>query len=140
MQKKYISPTLVLTFLGLCFAGYLSLTKLITNVCALNEACPYFIGYPACWYGFAMFAIMFITALLVYLNKVQLSKARYIIGVVSLIGIIFAGSFIVPEMRPLLAGQASYSLGLPSCAYGFIFYVIIFGLTLRTPNETKEIL
>ncbi len=140
MQKKYIGSVLVLTFLGVCFAGYLSLTKLITNTCALNEACPYFLGYPACWYGLGLFSIMFVTALLTYLNKTSLSKARWIIGIVSLIGIFFAGNFIVPEMKPLLAGSASYSLGLPSCAYGFIFYVIIFGLVLRKPKiETTTI-
>jgi hypothetical protein len=134
MQKKYIGSILVLTFLGVCFAGYLSLTKLITNTCVLNETCPYFLGYPACWYGLVLFSIMFVTAMLTYLNKTSLSKARWIIGVVSLIGIFFAGSFIVPEMKPLFAGSARYSLGLPSCAYGFIFYVIIFGLVLRKPK------
>ena len=134
MQKKYIGSILVLTFLGVCFAGYLTLTKLITNTCALNETCPYFLGYPACWYGLGLFSIMFVTALLTYLNKTSLSKARLIIGVVSLIGILFAGNFIVPEMKPLFAGSAKYALGLPSCAYGFIFYVIIFGLVLRKPR------
>jgi hypothetical protein len=32
--------------------------KLFSGMCAFDESCRYFPGYPACWYGFAMYLIM----------------------------------------------------------------------------------
>jgi uncharacterized membrane protein len=63
-QKTYLKWTLLLTVAGTAFSGYLSLTKLLTGTCALNEACPYFLGYPACIYGFGMFSTMLVITII----------------------------------------------------------------------------
>ena len=56
---------------------------------------------------------------------------RDVLLTVSALGILFAGYFTVPEIGKLLAGsQNGYSLGLPTCAYGFIFYILIFCLSI----------
>ena len=49
---------LALSIAGLLFSGYLSSYRFFSDTCAFNEPCPYFLGYPACYYGFAMFLIM----------------------------------------------------------------------------------
>ena len=116
---------------GLLFSGYLSATKLFTSTCPFNEPCPYFLGYPACWYGFFMFLIIFTSATLGLLKKISEKTMAKIVTVVSGIGILFAGNFTIPEIGKLISGtKTGYSLGLPTCAYGLIFYILIFCLSV----------
>ncbi|QQS60327.1 hypothetical protein IPN41_04435 [Candidatus Falkowbacteria bacterium] len=126
-----------LTLAGFLFSGYLSLVKLLSNTCALNEPCPYFLGYPACWYGFGMFTVLFILAIISQWK--ESTKLIYWFQiVVSLIGIIFAGYFTVPEIIRLFNGTSAYSLGLPTCAYGLIFYILIFILATRRLQQLSK--
>lgn len=121
---------LTLSILGTVFAGYLSATKLITDTCAFNEGCPYFLGYPACWYGFVLFLSLLILTLVAMFGKGASKNYIRAISVVSLIGIIFSGSFVLEEVTKWLSGQ-NYVLLLPSCVYGLIFYIAIFVLSLK---------
>lgn len=108
---------------GLLFSGYLSAVKFFSNACAFNEPCPYFLGYPACWYGFGMYLAMFIATGLAITRKTGYTTALKVDLGVSAVGIVFAGSFVVQE---LLQSRITGVLGLSTCAYGFIFYIAIF--------------
>jgi len=50
--------------------------------------------------------------------------------VLSVIGMFLSGYFAVPEMLGLLRGEVNYMLGLPTCAYGLFFYIVIFVVSL----------
>ncbi len=128
-RQKWV---LTLTAGGVLFAGYLSAVKFITDTCAFGEGCPYFLGFPACYYGFAMFSVMFVFATLRVLQKVSLRTANEIILITSVLGTLFAGYFTITELPVLLSeGLGAFMLGLPTCALGFIFYVIIFVLEFK---------
>ncbi|MGH7249652.1 MAG: hypothetical protein ACREGC_01640 [Minisyncoccia bacterium] len=119
-----------LSLAGVLFSGYLSAIKIFTSTCAFNEPCPYFLGYPSCWYGFGMFLVIFLTATFGFKSPSPKSAPK-IISAVSLLGILFAGYFTIPEIGKLIYGmKTGYSLGLPTCAYGLIFYIIIFILSV----------
>ncbi|PIR80002.1 MAG: hypothetical protein COU25_02535 [Candidatus Levybacteria bacterium CG10_big_fil_rev_8_21_14_0_10_35_13] len=122
---------LLLGIAGLAFAGYLSSYKLLNNACALNESCPYFLGYPACYFGFVMYFAITVFAVLLVFKKIRQQLALNAILTVSFLGILFAGYYTVGEL-PLLfeKGFNAYVLGLPTCALGLIFYIAIFSLTL----------
>ena len=116
---------------GILFSGYLSAIKFFSATCAFNEPCPYFLGYPACYFGFGMFLIIFASAWLGQLKNVSEKIMSKIIVVVSGVGILFAGYFTIPEIGKLFSGvNAGYSLVLPTCAYGLLFYIIIFILSV----------
>lgn len=138
MYKKII---FILTSAGLLFSGYLSAVKLFTATCALNEPCPYFLGYPACWYGFAMFLVLFTLAAFSFSKKGKLKTIVKVQAFVSGLGMLFAGYFAIPEIGRLFSGQSAYLLGLPTCAYGFIFYIIIFTLSIfyLITNKTRTL-
>ena len=55
---------------GILFSGYLSAIKFFSATCAFNEPCPYFLGYPACYFGFGMFLIIFASAWLGQLKNI----------------------------------------------------------------------
>ncbi len=112
---------------GLLFSGYLSAVKLFSGTCAFNESCPYFLGYPACWYGFSMYLFMFIATGIGLTRKLPLSALCKADATVSLLGIIFAGSFVIQEIA---AAQVTGTLGLSTCVYGLIFYIAIFATAL----------
>lgn len=118
---------------GLVFAGYLSGVKLFTETCAFNEQCPYFLGYPSCWYGFGMYLIMFATLVSAAARKTAGKGPEKVVAFVSFLGILFAGYFAVAEIAAWFgpAGVTLYALGLPTCVYGLIFYVAIFVIALR---------
>jgi uncharacterized membrane protein len=117
----------VLGVAGVLFSGYMSGVKFFSKTCAFNETCPYFLGHPACYYGFAMFlAIMIFAGLLVW-RKIKENQALNIIIAISLLGILFAGYFTMGEL-PLLFknGFSAYVFGLPTCGLGLIFYIAVF--------------
>lgn len=124
-----------LTLAGVSFSGYLSAIKFFTDTCAFNESCPYFIGYPACWYGFAMYLVMFATACLALVGKLAFKKSLNIIRGVSLLGIIFSGSFAIQEV---MRSRATGTLGLSTCVYGLLFYLAIWIVALLAFKKIKR--
>ncbi len=120
-----------LSLAGVLFSGYLSGTKLLTSTCAFNESCPYFLGYPACYFGFALFLTLFVISLMLVTGKTRFMKAAKINALFSGLGVLFSGYFAYPEVRDMLAGTLPYRFfGLTTCAYGFIFFALVFILSL----------
>lgn len=112
---------------GVLFAGYLSSVKFFSETCAFGESCPYFWGYPACYYGLVMFLTITAMPILWHFRKIKEKTADITVLVVSFLGILFAGYFTLQELPILFTkGFGAYLLGLPTCALGLIFYVIIF--------------
>lgn len=121
---------------GLIFSGYLSAVKLFTETCAFNESCPYFLGYPACYYGFVMYLVITIFAGLHVAHTIDGKRANEVILWTSFLGILFAGYFTVLELPLLFSdGLSAYVLGLPTCALGLIFYLILTVLSLRLKKD-----
>lgn len=119
---------LALALAGLAFSGYLSSVKFFTATCALGETCPYFLGYPACYFGFIMYVILTLAAVL--LVRTAAPRALSVMAGVSLLGILFAGYFTVGEIPVLLSdGVQAFVMGLPSCAWGLLMYSAIFIVT-----------
>lgn len=130
---------LVLSLGGLCFSGYLSGIKFFTKTCAFNESCPYFLGYPACYYGFAMYLALTILSILNLLGKFNSRSIIKSIISVSGLGIIFAGYFTFKEIPILFAkGLTAYVLGLPTCALGLIFYITIFVIAIMSLGSMNQ--
>ncbi len=121
----------VLSLMGVMFSGYLSGVKFFTETCAFNESCPYFWGYPACYFGFGMFSALFITSALLLWQKIGKKKGLLGMILVSILGILFAGYFTLGELPILFEkGLSAYLLGLPTCALGLVFFVVIFFVSL----------
>lgn len=136
MRQKVII-LFVLTSAGLLFSGYLSGTKLLLGSCAFNEPCPYFLGYPACWYGFAMYLAMFAMTAIALISQKSSAMARAIKTdlVISIVGILFAGNFVVQEIaRSAVTGV----IGLSTCTYGLIFYIAIFIVSIVKPRSARQ--
>ena len=135
LNKNMKKAILILSIAGLIFAGYLSGVKFFSGSCALGEGCPYFLGYPACYFGFAMYLLLTIYALILVFGK-DGSIAVRPIKLISFLGILFAGSFTIGEI-PLLfdKGFGAFALGLPTCALGLIFYVTIFRLVMKIRSK-----
>lgn len=134
-MKKLI---LVLGLAGLLFAGYLSGVKFFSNSCALGETCPYFWGYPACYFGLVMYLLITILAVLLVFNSLMARRVLMLIIIVSGLGILFAGYFTFGELPLLFSeGFSAYALGLPTCALGLIFYLAIFIIALVERSKTR---
>ena len=123
----------ILASAGLLFSGYLSAAKLVSETCAFNEPCPYFLGHPACWYGFAMYLIMFIVTGGALVRKMPGKDAAVTDAIVSFAGILFAGGFVIQEIAQ---SKVTGALGLSTCAYGLIFYIAIFIVSLIPFRKT----
>ena len=129
-SATYIKTMFFLGLAGLLFSGYMSAIKLFTATCAFNSPCPYFLGYPACFYGFGMFLVIFVSAILGYFKKIYKKTNTWIILIVSGLGIIFSGYFTIPEIKKLLIHlNTGAPFNLPTCAFGLIFYILIFILS-----------
>ncbi len=124
--------TFALSVVGVLFAGYLSSVKFFSSTCAFGESCPYFLGYPACYYGLAMYLALAFFAAARLLGRYNSVKANSLIMWISGIGIAFSGYFTALEVPVIFSeGLTAYVMGLPTCALGLIMYVVIFALAWR---------
>ena len=91
-----------------------------------------------CFFG--MFLIMFITSTLAYTGKLSKLKAAKTNFLVSLLGILFAGYYVTIELWGWVeAGKITlYTLGLPTCAYGLVFYILIFVMSTKYKMSMKN--
>lgn len=138
-QTRARKAVFALALAGAIFAGYLSFYRLATGECALAEPCPIFLGYPACWYGFGMFAALAAASLAALVRPAVWPAARRALLVVAAVGAAFAGRYVVPEVSALARDGARYDLGLPSCAYGLIFYAAILVVAWRAKAEAVPV-
>lgn len=130
-SQSYHKLMLGLGLAGTLFAGYLSGVKIFSKTCAFGETCPIFLGFPSCYYGFAMFFAMFAIALAAVIQKREDKWPAKTILKISILGTLFAGYFTVAELPAIFSGNAGYSLGLPTCAYGLVFYIAMLVISAR---------
>lgn len=124
MKKTYI----FLTLCGVLFSGYLSAVKFFSETCAFNESCPYLMGYPACYYGFTIFLLMFIYSIYSFISNIEINNESKILSIISLFGITFSGYFVIIE-----------NFEFSTCTLGLIFYLIIFMVSLRNSFKKNDI-
>lgn len=130
MKYSQTSSVVVLAIAGFLFSGYLSGVKFFTATCALGETCPLFLGQPACYFGFGLFTLVLLSALMMLAyNYARMGRVGVLLF--SFLGILFAGYFTVLELPLLFAqGLGAYLLGLPTCALGLLVFVGVFFLAL----------
>lgn len=114
---KSSSILLVVIVFGMGFSGYLAASVLLSSTCPLNGGCTLVFGYPSCLYGFTMYTIMLIILLLTLPGRIAFSTGRKLILIVSVIGMLFAGSLLIEEY----AGNKPITI----CAVGFVMYLLI---------------
>ncbi len=147
-HMKKIDSIILLAILGTLFSGYLSAVKLFSKTCAIDTGCSYFLDYPTCYYGFAIFALIFLSALA---NKFcswggqKMATARlHALRTFAGAGIIFSTYFSTVEIWQMISKKMVYgALIMPTCFYGLIFYIWVFALSLkykavRNNNLEKE--
>jgi hypothetical protein len=140
MKPAYLKWSLALSLGGTFFAGYLSFYKLFAKSCAFSEPCSLFLGQPACWYGLAMFALMLGASLLSLYGPFTMAMAARANATISFFGMLFSGYITWTEAASWFSGGVSgYQLGLPTCAYGLMFYVIIFVISIRHARNANAL-
>ncbi len=124
---------------GLAFSGYLAATKFFSDTCAFGATCPIFLGYPACYTGFLVYAIISIVAI-ISLFKKELSRILLVtITGVSFFGVLFSGKLTLAEMSVLFEqGFVPFVKSLPLCSVGLIFYAIIFIISLIIGKDCED--
>jgi hypothetical protein len=131
--SSYLKTTLILSAGGTLFAGYLSAVKIFEKVCAFNETCPYFLGYPACYFGFALFAMLLVSTAAAYINRSYKQLVVKINTAVAGLGVLFSVYISVLDLIDFFGREgASYALLLPTCVYGAVFFVVVFVLSLMS--------
>jgi len=117
--RTYFRLSVILAAAGTAFAGYLSAVRAQRGVCAFDEACPFFLGHPACYTGFALFLTLLALSAIGLLGKRTWPIVANL--VVATCGVAFAGLMTIPEVR----AHTHYKMGLPTCAYGFVFFAAV---------------
>jgi hypothetical protein len=128
MEKKYFNKIiLIFSIIGILFSGTLSYFSMVLGKCLLKDPCPVFFGLPSCFYGFILFLTLIILSVLAMLKEKKrdnLMDGIYYLSIIAVLYAIFSASY---EVFYLCAdGSCKYSLGLPTCIYGLIMYLVIF--------------
>lgn len=140
MKQFPLSLRFILGFslAGFFFSGYLTAVKLFSGACAFNESCPIVFGYPACWYGFALYIVLLGISVITARKRILFEKGITALAGVSLVGILFAGYLTMTELPTFLArGFASYTFGVPTCFMGLIFFMLIFVTSVLAWNHHR---
>lgn len=113
-----------LSVAGTVFSGYLSAVRLTSGVCAFDEPCPFFLGQPACYFGFGLFLASLLVSGTAVLARSQ--KLAFIVATLGLssLGVLFAGSLTLREWVGQ-GGVPLYGFGLPTCTYGLVFFLAV---------------
>lgn len=119
-NTTYIKFAAYATLAGVLFSGYLSATKFFSEICAFNESCAYFLGYPACYFGFAIFLAMFLLSLGSVFSLVSGQNLSGALTGLSLLGVLFSGHIVIQE-----------SFAFTTCMLGFVFYILILGVSAK---------
>lgn len=112
---------LLVSLAGSLFAGYLTYSKVFTNVCPFNEPCSYLWGYPTCLYGLVMFLAILIPSIMMF--KEYSRKLMTICLTFSATGTLFAAYFTIQDFSTCPLLQCDYAMMLPTCAYGLLFFI-----------------
>lgn len=135
-HRKLEYTIFVLGIAGLLFSGYLSATKLFSGTCAFNESCPYFFGFLACYIGFFIFLLITVVGGLHVCKMINGAIANKIVLPLASVGVLYAGYFTVGEIPALLRGEVSqFVFGIPTCAWGFLFYVVLVVVSFRLQKD-----
>lgn len=111
---------------GVAFSGYLSAVRLQSGMCALDEACPFFLGYPACYFGFGLFAALLVVSLTALVTRTQSAWAAVADAVIAAAGVLFAARMTAVD----LAAGGRHPMILPTCAWGLVFFVAMLAVSL----------
>jgi len=137
--SKYLNIAVLLTLAGTLFSGYLAGTKFFSATCAFGEECPIFLGYPACYFGFVLFLMMFVSTVFAWATKVSTKWPVTANIMIAGLGVLFAGYFTVGEIASwFISGFHAFGkLGLSTCAYGLVFFVIILVVSLTVRDKSN---
>ena len=139
-MKKFKIALIIFSLSGFLFSGYMSSIKLFSKTCAFGETCPLCLGIPACYYGFPIVTLIFIFSIIFAFKKVSVGSITNSIFYTALIGVLFSGYFAIQEFPLLIKNEFSaYKFGLPTCIMGFLFFVIIFIITIFLKKEIKRL-
>ncbi len=108
-----------LSVAGLLFSGYVSALKLFSHTCAFGSSCPYFLGYPACYFGFVLFLVLTFFAVEILRERDEYIAWEFRIG---LLALAYALYILYLEWPLWKAGIAGSLFGLPTCVWGFLFF------------------
>jgi hypothetical protein len=108
----------LLAIAGVLFSGYLSYEGMVKGTCT---GCQFLFGYPTCLYGFVMFALILLGALL----SGKHASGAALVRVVTAAGILFSVYWAIVELRVC---WFCYPLGLPNCVYGLVMYCVVAAL------------
>ena len=113
IKNKYGRWAVTLASAGVLFSGYMSYVRFFTNSCVFSEPCPQFLGYPACYFGFAMFISLFFVSIVAVLTKTHIKGLMTANAVIAAVGTLFSGYFALNEP------------GISTCVYGAVFFIVI---------------
>ena len=119
--RRYLVGATIMSGAGTLFAAYLSWVRASSGVCAFDESCPFFLGRPACYTGLALFATALVVSAAALANQVETAWPVAANLAVAVAGTLFASTL----TRDELTAPTGYRLGMPTCAWGLLFFVAL---------------
>jgi uncharacterized membrane protein len=124
-NKTILKTSLIFSIIGVLFSGYLTISKLVLGVCPLKESCPFLFNYPVCLYGLIMFVTLLLATITLLYIDAKDKLAQQVLKYISILGILFSTYYIYQEIFVLTCpGGCVYSLGIPTCIYGLVMYIV----------------
>ncbi len=128
-KKDHYFAILVLSLMGMLFSGYLTYFKLFGGVCPLKGECASLLGLPTCLYGFLLFFFIFLFSVLKMLTSGYFFKGVRVFSILGLFFSLYYSFYDLFFSSSSLLNGSTFTLGLPSCVYGFILFVSIWFLS-----------
>ena len=125
MNRKILKIILYLSIAGVLFAGYLTISKMITGVCSFGESCPFLWNHPVCIYGLMIFFTIMLSTITLLLHPMD-KLAKNSLFYMSILGVLFSGFYSYQEIfNPICGKFCHYQLIIPTCIYGFVVFVAV---------------
>jgi hypothetical protein len=124
--KRFARAALLLSAAGTAFSGYLSAKRMLSGMCAFDESCPFFLGRPACYYGFTLFLSLFAVALFANVTRTEGAWPPIASIVLASGGVAFASAMTALDAHV----GVHHPLLLPTCAWGLVFFAAMLAISI----------
>jgi hypothetical protein len=125
-MKKRLLGIIFLSVLGAIYSFSLFLPHFLSGSCGFGSVCPMLFSLPICLYGCIGFVVVGTLAISIFFAKDSRTQTHLFRSLfwITLLGMLFALYFLIVELftQNCFGNNCSFSLGYPSCLYGFFLF------------------
>ncbi len=138
-MKKIVFFSCIVSSLGMIYSFILFYPYILNGGCLFGNVCYTFFEIPICFFGFIGFFLVSILFWKILISNERQRQPFLVQKIfwITFVGMLFAMYYLIQELftQKCFDGVCFFSFEYPSCLVGFIFFLILFGVSRYMSKE-----